>query len=66
MRVICTAVLENEPQRNNLRQCIGIIGGKPDVSGETVCVEYEGSSNVAQKFIELFEQYVTHEIKILS
>lgn len=63
MRVICTAVVENPQQRDNLKQCIGILGGVPNEAGDTVCVEYEGEYAKAEKFIELFEHYVRHEIR---
>lgn len=61
MRIICTAIVENPQQRKNLCQCVGILGGVPNVAGDTVCVEYEGINT--EKFIELFEHYVRHEIK---
>lgn len=61
MKVICTAVVENPQQRDNLKECVQILGGVPNEAGDTVCVEYEGDN--AEKFIELFEHYVRHEIK---
>ena len=66
MRIICTASVENEMQKSNLCECVEILGGKPTISGDTVTVEYEGPTNTANKFSELFEQYVTHGISILS
>lgn len=63
MRVICAAVVENPQQRENLYQCIEILGGVPTVGNNTVCVEYEGENAKAEKFIELFEHYVRHEIR---
>ena len=61
MKVICSAVVDNPQQKENLCQCVEILGGVPKCSGDTVCVEYEGYN--AEKFIELFEHYVRHEIK---
>lgn len=61
MKVICSAVVDNPQQRENLCQCVNILGGVPICSGDTVCVEYEGIK--AEKFIELFEHYTRHEIK---
>lgn len=66
MRVICTAVVEDERQRDNLCECVGILGGKPQISGNTVCIEYEGPERTATKYMELFEQYPTHGVSILS
>ena len=66
MHVICTAVVENPLQRENLCQCINIVGGVPAISRETVCVDYTGNDQEAEKFVEIFEQYCRHEIKILK
>lgn len=62
MKVICTAVVENPQQRDNLKQCVEILGGVPNIAGDTVCVEYDGEPSKAEKFIELYEHYVRHEI----
>lgn len=64
MHIICTAVIEDDRQRKNLCQCVGILGGNPCQSGNTVCIEYDGSVITAEKYIELFAQYATHEIRI--
>lgn len=61
MKVICTAVVDNPLQKENLCQCIEILGGVPTVCNDTVCVEYEGYNT--EKFIELFEHYTRHEIR---
>ena len=61
MKVICSAVVDNPQQKENLCRCVEILGGVPKCSGDTVYVEYEGHN--AEKFIELFEHYVRHEIK---
>lgn len=66
MHIICTAVIENDKQRENLCDCIRILGEKPDVSFDTVSVEYTGSQNTADKFAELFAQYPYHGICMLS
>lgn len=63
MRVICAAVVEDSRQRENLCQCVNILGGVPCISGNTVCIEFEGRETTADKFIELFAQYPTHEIR---
>lgn len=61
MRTICAAVCEDARQRENLCQCVNILGGVPLITGNTVSVEYEGT--LISKFVELFEQYPTHEIR---
>lgn len=66
MRIVCTAVVEDERQKSNLCECVGILGGKPNISGNTVCVEYDGPIRTASKFIELFEQYPVHGISTLT
>lgn len=65
MHVICTAMLDNEAQKANLCECVKILGGMPDVSGNTVCVEYDGGNTTAEKFVELFSQYPFHGISTL-
>ena len=66
MRVVCSAVLEDDRQRENLCQCVNILGGTPCISGNTVCVEYSGSETTVDKYIELFAQFPTHEIHSFS
>ena len=65
MHVICTAVVEDKRQIENLRDCIMILGGTPHIAGTSVCVEFAGDMATTNKFIELFSHYVEHEIKIL-
>ena len=62
MRVFCVATLDNQPQIDNLVQCIEIIGGKPIVNGTDVLVEFDGEKSKADKLIELFEHYSRHGI----
>lgn len=66
MRVICTAVVNDGLQRQNLIECTKIIGVKPQVSGFSVCAEYEGSSSVCDKLVELYAQYPFHGISTLN
>lgn len=65
MHVICTAVIEEERQRANLSDCVEILGGESQISGNTVCVEYDGEKDVANKFVELFKQFPFHGISVL-
>ena len=50
------AVVKDERQRKNLCDCVGILGAKAEVNENTVCVDYEGSEETAEKLMELFKQ----------
>lgn len=65
MRLICTAMVEDERQRANLVECVKVLGCKPQISNDTICVEYEGSALPADKLIELFAQYPFHGISTI-
>lgn len=58
----CTATLSEEALKENLKQCIGILGGTPVVKGDIVSVDYDGPNE--QKFAELFEQFSDHTISV--
>ena len=45
MDILCTTSLDNNEQVKNLCECIEILGGRPCVSGCTVCVEYHGEKD---------------------
>ena len=62
MRVICTANVKDDRQKANLCECIGILGGKPIVEGDTIGVEYEGPNATVEKFVELFCHYPIYGI----
>ena len=66
MMLSCNAVVDNDQQIANLCQCIEILGGMPRVRRNTVCVDYNGPKDKAEKFIELFEQYSRHGISIIE
>lgn len=66
MKVTCTAIVEEPKQRDNLCECIEIIGGYPDVVGNTVFAEYDGESKKAHRLMSLFKQYPFHGISVLS
>ena len=61
--VKCVAYVE-PAQRENLLQCINIIGGVPVVHNDQVSVTYSGEKEALM--IELFEHYTRHEIQILQ
>lgn len=62
MKVQCEAIVENPVQRDNLCQCIGILGGAPVVDKDKVSVVYDGEKG--ETMISLFEQHVRHKITI--
>lgn len=62
MKVRCEAIVENPVQRDNLCQCIGILGGAPVVDKDKISVVYDGEKG--ETMISLFEQCVRHKIII--
>lgn len=62
MHIVCTAVVDDERQRNNLCDCVKILGGMPTVAGNTVSVEYMGDDMRASQMVTLFEEYANHEL----
>lgn len=66
MHVICTAVVEDDRQRANLAQCTEILGGKPQISGDTVCVDYEGPDKTGERLVDLYEQFSFHVVNRIS
>lgn len=62
MRAVCEAIIENPAQRENLRQCINILGGVPVIHRDKIVVDYEGEKIDAM--VKLFEQYVRHRIRV--
>lgn len=66
MHVICTAFIGDAQQISNLCECVKILGGVPSVSGNTVCVEYDGSPIIATQLMDLFAQYPFHGISMLA
>lgn len=57
------AIVENPQQRENLRQCINILGVAPCIHKDVVCMHCSEQDVQMDKFIELFEQYPRHEIR---
>lgn len=64
MQVDCLATVEDATQRDNLCVCIRILGGVPIVKGDDVRLSYEGDPSLANKFVKLFENYITREIQV--
>lgn len=62
MMVRCSAVIEHPKQRENLRQCLNILGIVPCIYKDVVSVSFDSEDAGADKFIELFEHYSRHEI----
>ena len=66
-KLYCNAIVEHEKQRDNLIECIGIIGVVPEFVGSKVFVEYDGDDKqIVEKLVNLFQQYSYHGISILS
>ena len=62
MLVYAVATIDNPKQRENLCECIEILGGKPNVAFSDVVLDFNGSKEQCDKFIELFEQFPRHGI----
>ncbi|MDO4527039.1 MAG: hypothetical protein Q4B87_03045 [Candidatus Saccharibacteria bacterium] len=62
MRVIYTAVVEEPLQRENLVQCIEILGGTAKIKGYVVTLECKGDKSQNDKFTSLFKQYPHYKI----
>jgi hypothetical protein len=58
----CGAIVENYEQRENLLQCLEILGVQPCVYKYSICMFVSENDERADKLIELFEQYPRHEI----
>lgn len=63
MRVECTATITDEKKKDALCTCIKIIGGSPEVRGDEVHAKYEGDTNTALKYVDLFERFNDHDIR---
>lgn len=59
--VYCEAIIPEEKLRDNIRQCIKILGGEPYVHGDKISVTVSKNES---KMIELFEQLSAHNISI--
>lgn len=66
MHVICTAMVDDDRSRQNLCECVKILGQRPQVSGKTVCVDYDGLNRTADKLVDVFSQFPCHEITVIS
>lgn len=62
----CDATIDNPLQRDNLIQCINIIGATPTVHGETVYVSVSDNEDIIDKMIRLFEQFHRHSIRVFD
>lgn len=66
MMVKCNATIENPKQRENLIQCINIIGATPIVHGETVFASAYDDKEQIDKMMSLFEQFCKHSIRVFD
>lgn len=62
MKIRCEACTKDEAQQDNLCQCVRILGGEPNIAGDTVSVEYDGEKT--ETMIKLFETFSNHAIDI--
>ena len=65
MCIICSAIVTDELDRQFLCEVVESLGGKANISGDTVCVEYNGPQNKADEFAKLFESYDIHGISTI-
>lgn len=63
--VRCVAAVENQLQRENLFECLTILGAKPRRCGDSVSVLVNEKDAQAEKIINLFKHYLHHEIRQL-
>ena len=66
MRIVCNAIIDDPKKRDNLCQCIDILGAEYDVSGTTVYADYTGDEETAHKLMNLYKQYKTYGISIIG
>lgn len=66
MKIYCEAHIIEPELRENLADCIKIIGGEPKETNGSVWMSYEGKPDNCHKFVELFEQYGRHAIFSVS
>ena len=60
----CIAILDNNAQKENLCQCIRILGGEPMVNHDVVTTNAPYPSDLASHLMLLYEQYWRHEIVV--
>ena len=68
MKIHCEIVVDNAMQRENLIECLKIIGVEPIVKRDMVCADYEGKADDKQSklLIEIAENYVRHFIRVID
>lgn len=66
MKVVCTACVPEEKKRQNMVDCVRIIGAEATVEGDTIYVEYDGNIYISDKLIALFQHYPYHGISIMD
>lgn len=62
MRVSCVATIDNKEQRQNLCECITLLGGVPEINGTDVSVDFADNKEKCEIMISIFEQYPRHGI----
>lgn len=61
--VYCEVTVHEEKLRENLIQCVKILGGDPLVVADKVSVTTDKNED---KMVDLFEQFLNHSIRIVT
>lgn len=61
--VYCEATIHEKKLRDNLIQCVKILGGNPLVVADRVSVTTDKNDD---KMIDIFEQFLIHDIRIVT
>ena len=66
MRMTCSAIVEDPKKRDNLCECIEIVGADSVVMGNTVYADFSGDADTGKKLMELFKQFRQYGISIIG
>ena len=66
MLIYCEAIVDHPVQQDNLIQCIELLNGKPEISGNRISVEFDASDGECDIMMSLFEHYGIHNITVLT
>lgn len=62
MVLFASVTIDNPQQKDNLIQCMKILGGNPRSELSDVVLDFEGTKEQCEKIIELVEHYPRHGI----
>lgn len=66
MRVMCQATIPDSRQRENLYECIDVVGADYYTKNDTVYAEFDGVRERGELLASIFRNYPDHGISILS